>query len=154
THTSVEVTCDDMPFLVDSLGMVLTQAGLTIHLMVHPIIAVRRDRSGQLIELAEDGERSDQFVSESWQHIEIDRIGDPQRLRDLEQKIQRTLEDVRLAVTDWKAMRQRALDIAQDIETTPPPTPVGEAREVATLLRWMEDKNFTFLGYREYKLQR
>ena len=154
SHTSVEVTCEDMPFLVDSLAMVLTQAGLTIHLMVHPILAVRRDRGGRLVALADEAQGADRFSSESWQHIEIDRISDPQRLRDLEQKILRTLEDVRLAVTDWHAMRQRALDIAQEIETNPPPTPAGEAREVAALLRWMEDRNFTFLGYREYRLHR
>jgi glutamate dehydrogenase len=51
-------------------------------------------------------------------------------------------------------MRQRALDIAQQIETNPPPIAAGEAREVAALLRWMEDRNFTFLGYREYRLER
>jgi glutamate dehydrogenase len=154
SHTSVEVTCEDMPFLVDSLGMVLTQAGLTIHLMVHPIIAVRRDRAGRLLALADDAKGADKSISESWQHIEIDRISDPQRLRELEKKILRTLEDVGLAVSDWRAMRQRALDIAQEIETNPPPTPVSEAREVAALLRWMEDRNFTFLGYREYRLHR
>ena len=51
-HTVLEVTVEDMPFLVDSLGMVLTQAGLTIHMMVHPVLAVRRDRRGRLVELA------------------------------------------------------------------------------------------------------
>ena len=50
---SSKSTVEDMPFLVDSLGMVLTQAGLTIHLMVHPVLAVRRDRRGRLVELAE-----------------------------------------------------------------------------------------------------
>src|SRR3954470_19720670 len=43
THTIVEVTVDDMPFLVDSVTMVLTQASLTIHLMVHPVLRVDRD---------------------------------------------------------------------------------------------------------------
>ena len=47
THTIVEVVVEDMPFLVDSLGMVLNQAGLTIQLMIHPIIGVRRDGRGR-----------------------------------------------------------------------------------------------------------
>ena len=80
-HTVVEVTVEDMPFLVDSLGMVLTQAGLTIHLMVHPVLAVRRDRRGRLVELAEGDRTNGQFRRESWQHIQIDRISDEQRPR-------------------------------------------------------------------------
>src|SRR6186713_3211585 len=98
THTIVEVTTEDMPFLVDSIGMVLTQAGLTIHMMVHPVLAVRRDRSGRLIELAEGDRTNGQYRRESWQHIQMDRIGDEQRVRELEQKILRTLSDVQAAV--------------------------------------------------------
>jgi glutamate dehydrogenase len=62
-HTVLEVVVEDMPFLVDSLGMVLTQAGLTIHMMVHPVLAVRRDRSGRLIELAEGDRTNGQYPS-------------------------------------------------------------------------------------------
>ena len=43
THTIVDIVTDDMPFLVDSLSMELTRHGLGIHLVVHPIIGVRRD---------------------------------------------------------------------------------------------------------------
>ncbi len=154
THTIVEVVVEDMPFLVDSLGMVLNQAGLTIQLMIHPIIGVRRDGRGRLAAL-EEGEAADgKFTQESWQHIEVDRIADPRRLRELEQKIQRTIEDVRYAVGDWKAMRQRALEVARDISTGRSPAPASEAREVAALLEWMEANHFTFLGYREYRLER
>jgi glutamate dehydrogenase len=154
THTVVEVILEDMPFLVDSLAMVLTQAGLTIHLMVHPIMGVRRDRAGKLLELSEDDAQQGGFVAESWQHIEVDRISDPERLGELAKKIERTLEDVRLAVTDWRAIRQQALDIAAAIEAQPPPTSASEAKEISALLVWMANNHFTFLGYREYSLQR
>src|SRR5262245_9909952 len=53
SHTIVELTTDDMPFLVDSLGMVLSQAGLTNSLMVHPVLSVRRDRGGRLVDIEE-----------------------------------------------------------------------------------------------------
>ncbi len=154
THTIVEVVVEDMPFLVDSIGMVLNQAGLTIQLMIHPIIGMRRDAGGRLIEV-DDGSAADgRFKSESWQHIEIDRIADPRRLEELEQKLHRIIEDVRFAVLDWKPMLQKALEIAKDIDTLSTPVPANEAREVAALLEWMEANHFTFLGYREYKLQR
>ncbi|HEY9446775.1 MAG TPA: NAD-glutamate dehydrogenase, partial [Burkholderiales bacterium] len=152
-HTVFEVTVEDMPFLVDSLGMVLTQAGLTIHMMVHPVLAVRRDRRGQLTELAAGDRTNGQFRRESWQHIQIDRIGDEQR-RELEQKILRTLSDVQAAVADWRTMRQRAVEVAQEIARQPPPGGAGEIHEMKALLEWMADNHFTFLGYRQYRLRR
>jgi len=153
-HTVLEVVVEDMPFLVDSLGMVLTQAGLTIHMMVHPVLAVRRDRSGRLVELAAGDRTNGQYRRESWQHIQMDRIGDEQRVRELEQKILRTLSDVQAAVADWRTMRQRAVEVAQEIARLPPPTAANEVHEVKALLEWMADNNFTFLGYRQYKLRR
>src|SRR5512140_2003381 len=45
-HTVIEATTADMPFLVDSLGMVLARANLAVHLMVHPLLNCRRDRAG------------------------------------------------------------------------------------------------------------
>ena len=153
-HTVVEVTVEDMPFLVDSLGMVLTQAGLTIHMMVHPVLAVRRDRRGHLIELADGDRTNGAYRRESWQHIQIDRIGDPERLRELEQKILRTLNDVQAAVADWREMRQRAVEVAQEIARRPPPASASEVQEVKALLEWMADNHFTFLGYRQYRLRR
>jgi glutamate dehydrogenase len=157
-HTVVEVTVEDMPFLVDSLGLVLNQAGLTIHLMVHPVLSVRRERSGQLIELqaesANDGRGNTKHLRESWQHIEVDRIADIARHRELEQRIERVLSDVQLAVQDWQAMRQQAVSVAQQLGLSFGATPTHEVQEVQALLEWLASNHFTFLGYREYQLQR
>ena len=51
THTVVEIVNDDMPFLVDSVGMELNRHGLGIHLIIHPVVAVRRDAHGRLLDL-------------------------------------------------------------------------------------------------------
>src|SRR5690606_35862809 len=75
-------------------------------------------------------------------------------LRDLEEKVQRMLGDVQLAVADWRTMKQRALDLAADLESNPPPVSPQDAREAKVLLDWIADDHFTFLGYREYALKR
>src|SRR5512147_2377897 len=69
-HTVVEVVTDDMPFLVDSLAMVLNECGLALHMMVHPVLHVARDRAGRLQRAA--SEPSPKARPESWQHVEID----------------------------------------------------------------------------------
>ena len=154
THTIVEVTTEDMPFLVDSIGMVLTQAGLTVHIMIHPMLPMRRDRAGKLETLSDNGGDPGRFTQESWQHLEIDRIGAPERLQEIEQKLFRTLDDVRLAIGDWEAMRQRAAEIAGEIERENPSIQPNEAREAKALLDWMAANHFTFIGYRQYRLRR
>ena len=37
-----------MPFLVDSVAIELNRHGLSIHLVIHPVLAVRRDEAGRL----------------------------------------------------------------------------------------------------------
>src|ERR671936_607862 len=70
THSVVEIVTDDMPFLVDSVAMALTRQGTAIHAFVHPIVKVRRDEQGRLVELLPW--ESDGFT-ESLIHVEIDR---------------------------------------------------------------------------------
>jgi len=47
-HTVIEMINDDMPFLVDSIGLALTQRSLTLHFLAHPVFAVTRDAAGNL----------------------------------------------------------------------------------------------------------
>ena len=45
----ISIVTDDMPFLVDSVSAELNRLGVGIHLVVHPIVAVTRDESGDLV---------------------------------------------------------------------------------------------------------
>src|SRR6266436_2071175 len=48
THTIIEIVNDDMPFLVDSVTMEVNRHGLTMHLIIHPIVVVERRADGSL----------------------------------------------------------------------------------------------------------
>ena len=45
-HTIVEIVNDDMPFLVDSVGMELNRHGLGVHLVIHPLVDGPARRAG------------------------------------------------------------------------------------------------------------
>jgi len=153
-HTIVEVTVEDMPFLVDSLTMVLNRAGLRIHMMAHPVIPVRRDRSGKIVAVGENGANGE-LVNESWQHVETDRIVDADAISSLQDDILATLDDVRVAVQDWPKMRAQAQALAGTVAGTPSePGAANETDEVRSFLDWITKNHFTFLGYRQYQLQR
>src|SRR5437899_13041056 len=77
THTIVEIVNDDMPFLVDSVTMEVNRHGLTLHLIVHPVVVVQRDQDGTLIAVA--AEDAPDARRESFIHVEVDRIIEPER---------------------------------------------------------------------------
>jgi glutamate dehydrogenase len=151
-RTVVEVVTDDMPFLVDSLTMVLNGSGLSIHLMVHPVLHVQRDGRGRMSGLSDDNDIK--APAESWQRIEVDRAVDPERLAEVRSRILKVLDDVRVAVTDWPQMRARATELAVDLSDGIPGAPRTEAAEAGVFLEWLANDQFTFLGARDYRLER
>ncbi len=159
-HTVVEIVTDDMPFLVDSVTSLLNSHHLDVHLLVHPLVVVRREPLGRLTEVAADVEPDDAIdgdIVESWMHIEIDPIRDATQRDRLRTELQRVLTDVREAVEDWPKMRQQALDLAEELSAARtseyrPPVPEKDITDSVELLRWLAHDHFTFLGYREYRL--
>jgi glutamate dehydrogenase len=152
-HTGIDIVTDDMPFLVDSITAALTARRLDIHVVVHPQVGVRREVMGALSEVpvAENG---GDVVRESWMHIEIDRLRDSSSAEGIHKDIHSVLTDVRECVEDWPKMRTAALDLATEIESDGHrlPVPEKDLSDAVGLLKWLADDQFTFLGYREYRL--
>ncbi|MGH8894108.1 MAG: NAD-glutamate dehydrogenase, partial [Actinomycetes bacterium] len=158
-HSLVEVVCDDMPFLVDTVTTEISRHGRAIHLVIHPQLVVRRDVTGRLIGVCDASSREDagpdcvDAVVESWIHAEIDRETDEAEVSRLTADLNRVLRDVREAVEDWPKTRALALQLAERIAVDPPVgIPDQEVAEATELLRWLADDHFTFLGSREYTL--
>ena len=152
-HTAVEVVTDDMPFLTDSVTMELNRRGFGVHVVIHPVMSVSRDDSGQLTEvLAAQAAGAHDTLRESVIHAEVDRHTDPTELEQLRDHVRRVIGEVRAAVEDWAAMRRRALAIADELDEKPPPLDRDEVSEARAFLTWLEEHNFTFLGYRDYML--
>ncbi len=150
THTVIEIVNDDMPFLVDSITMEVNRQGLTLHLIVHPVMRVVRDAAGNYLGLAGEGE-AEKGRYESIIHVEVDRRTEPADLEALQAGLTRVLDDVRAAVADWPAMRERLADIVAEVESRPPPVE-DDRDEVLAFLKWIGDGNFVLLGCRDYDL--
>jgi glutamate dehydrogenase len=158
-HTLVMTVTDDMPFLVDSLSIVFKRAELAVHLIVHPVLDVRRDGRGRIVEAGANSNGNGNGTHathrpESWQLYEIDRQTDAAQIEKIQRDIEATLADVRSAVADWAPMRERARMVVSLLENTPQPAPADDVAEARHLLDWMEARHFVFLGYRHYTLER
>ncbi|MDP5227226.1 MULTISPECIES: NAD-glutamate dehydrogenase [Arthrobacter] len=169
----VQVVTDDMPFLVDSVVAELVRQKRAIRLVVHPMLVVQRDadtdQAGKISQVpAHVGQTSGDTAAipslaayvasegsttrlESWIAVEIDRV-EEETAQQLIQGLTRVLHDVRTAVEDWQKMRDKAAEIADELAQVPGDAGVRDLAGAQALLRWMEDHNFTFLGYREYSL--
>jgi glutamate dehydrogenase len=124
---------DDMPFLVDSIAGAVAAHDIAIHRILHPVIAVTRDDKGRLTEIGTGR-------PESMVYIEMDRA-DSRTRRALVAELERTLEQVRAAVEDW-----RALQSAMSADAAHLPSLEAEA-----LLRWFQGGAMTLLAHEKWR---
>ncbi len=151
THTVVEIVNDDMPFLVDSVVLALSRLDIGVHLIIHPVVRLRRDQGGHFLEMAGD-DSSGSITAESLIHIRVDRQTSPDALARIERRIRSALADVRVAVRDWKPMTRKALEIADELAESRSGLDHEELSEAREFFKWLADDHFTFLGYREYEI--
>jgi glutamate dehydrogenase len=153
-HTVIEVVNDDMPFLVDSVTMEISRQGLTMQLIVHPVLVVQRDAQGRLQSLRELGaqDHDASALRESWMHVEVDRLVDAEARAALAAGLERVLGDVRAAVRDWAPMLQRLREAAAELDAAPAAVPRPTVQECRAFLDWLADEHFTLLGYRRHDL--
>lgn len=154
THTVVEVICDDMPFLVDSMRLVVNRMGLVSHLIIH--------MGGMHVLRGEDNEvtsvlpRQNKLLKEALNEapilMEIDRLTDPQILEELHRNFERVLEDNTAVVEDWLIMREKVHEVAHELDNARKVLDHNEVEETKAFLNWIEDHHFTFLGIRDYEL--
>ncbi|MEY9215374.1 NAD-glutamate dehydrogenase [Thermobifida halotolerans] len=155
-HSVVEIVTDDAPFLVSSVAMRLAEQGVSVRLIIHPQLRVERDPLGDIVEIDPD-DYTLQPLHESWIHLEIDRQAGEAALKELAGDLNDVLTDVRLVDEDHARMRHTALRLADRVVADADTLVSGgvdetEIGESAEFLRWAADRHFTFMGYREYRL--
>jgi glutamate dehydrogenase len=154
THTVVEVISDDMPFLVDSMRMVVNRMGLISHLIIHMGgMHVLRNANHEVTTIfPRHGHAHDGALSEAPILMEIDRQTDPQILKELHSNFEHVLEDNRAVVEDWLSMREKVQEIISELDNARAVLDENEVEETKAFLNWIEDHHFTFLGVRDYEL--
>lgn len=145
-HTLLQIVNDDMPFLVDSVSMTLSELGIGVHVLGHPVLRIARDKGGKLTAVGEG-------KSESLMVLEIDRQP-ADEMPKVEAAIRKVLAEVRAIVHDWAAMREKMVMLADDLATRRLPMDDISRHEAQEFLRWAASDHFTFFGYREYRVEK
>ncbi|CEA08653.1 NAD-specific glutamate dehydrogenase [Arthrobacter saudimassiliensis] len=169
----VMIVTDDMPFLVDSVTAELVRRNAAIQLVVHPTFLTSRDRESGRLEAVRRVPAATAVSSgdtaalpniagllggvgeaariESWIAVEVAQLSGDARAELLD-GLRKVLNDVRAAVGDWSAMRAKVHEVAASLKTVAEPHGIEDLQQAQELLAWLDNGNFTFLGYREYDL--
>ena len=154
SHSIVEVSHDDMPFLVDTTLMALNRMGVNMHFIVHAgDICIVRDDAGQIVDVITNRHKENGCVPEAQLYIEIDRQPDEPKVLDaIKRNIESVLKNVRLVVGDFPAMKRDFTDVIADLERNMPRQ--DDNIECLELLRMVDSDHFTFLGSAYYELDK
>src|SRR5260221_2837704 len=120
SHTIIQISHDDIPFLVDSTRMVINRFGYQIHFIIHfGGFKVIRDDKNRIAAL--NGNHDPKASPEAPIYIEIDRLSDDATMQELKTEILSVLCDVHLAVADWRKMLDRVKECLHELDINPPP---------------------------------
>ncbi len=142
----LEICGPDMPFLVDSIMGEIGAQGVEVRAMFHPILQISRDS---------DGKRGHGGLplSESLIQIHMPPVA-PSKRDAILMGIRETLQDVRLSVGDFQAMRARMNDAIKELAVANTKASSDEIGESISFLKWLAADNFIFFGVRSYDYPR
>ena len=130
----LDVISPDMPFIVDSVLAALRTTGGMVRLFAHPVVWVDQ---GQVTE--------GKGCKLSVLHIHSDPVADVDAVVE---EITATMAEVARAVGDWQPMLERLRAAAGVLATPRSP----QRDEAVAFLDWLSERNFTFLGVKEYRV--
>lgn len=151
THTIVEILLPDSPFLVDSIKMTLSRLGLSSHVMLHGPAQINVNKQGK-IEDINAGKTGTELLSVF--HLEVDRLSNKAQMQELESELFSVLGDVQAVVNDWQPMSKALNDVVKQVKSLEKIKSIDNEhiQEAIDFLNWVGDHNFTFMGYKEYRL--
>ena len=142
----LEICGPDMPFLVDSVMGEIGAQGVEVRAMFHPIIQVSRDGDGMRVP-------GGIILSESLIQIHMPPVA-PSKRDAILMGVRETLQDVRLSVADFQAMRSRMTNAIKELSVAHTKASADEIGETISFLKWLTNDHFIFFGVRSYDYPR
>lgn len=131
--TLIDIVTTDRAFLVDSVSAYLTSENYVIDLFIHSRLNQGEKRLSHM-------------------HIRVRGALAEQVIEEIKTDLIFVLKDVEDSTRDWQAMKQKIRSAQTFLTTAPKSYDPKELSEWKDFLDYMHDDNFTFLGYREYRM--
>ena len=151
-ETVINIVFDDLPFLIDSLIMLLNrppqQSGevkVDLQLLVHPIFTIKRNEQGELQSWSRS--RSTDNGRESWVQIRLNQLSEAHATQ-LKGEIESMLATLYKVVSDEGLMRRALSQVTTQVQQQWH----QDNDEVLAFLNWLSANHFLFMGFCEYDL--
>jgi glutamate dehydrogenase len=147
---AIQIVTDHATLLMDSVTVLLHRLGVAYKAIMNPILRVRRDQSGELLDIqpAAEADKSHEAVDEAWIHVQLSGSVDPAAVDEVRKLLPTVLADARQVAIDSRALTGTLLGLANELDTDPEGRfPGDDRKDVASLLRWLADGHFVLLGY-------
>jgi len=140
----LRIVVPDNPFLLDSVTMKLNDLNLDIRLVIHPVVAVKRNRKGKVVDIV-SGKRSRKgYTHLSLMHFELEKSGVGRRQERIVKEIRAVLKDVAICCEDWQPIVKQLDQVNHELKQT---KTINDLAETSRFIKWLQDDNFIFLGY-------
>lgn len=155
-HTVLVVLLENMPFIVDSIRLTLSNRMVKIHSIQYASIKCSRNKAGHIEKIGSHTAKSDEGMSEqALIFIEVDKHSDSASKQSLCKAINAVMNDVAGMVGDYENMLHKKRSILEALGEKNykalDSSVIDEGRE---FLRWMGDERFIFLGCADYTLNK
>src|SRR5882757_2775149 len=147
---ALQLVTDQSQMLMDSVTVLLHRLGVAYSAIMNPTFRVRRDTSGQLVDMwpAADPDAPRDGVDETWIHVALSPSVDTRKLTEAAETLPNVLADARQVANDSAALNATLVGLANTLDADRTGLfPSYDRRDVAALLRWLADGHFVLLGY-------
>ena len=149
SHSIVEVACEDLPFLVDSIRLQLNARQMSLHAIHYAVFHFTRGDKHQLITEGDWCQASPDSTAEALVYMEFDHHSDKAVLAELAAALTSVLAEVKCCVDDFPAIMSRVDTVATELASSKQ----EGSREADAFLRWLSLNHFTFLASDEFHFE-
>ncbi|WP_454852843.1 NAD-glutamate dehydrogenase [Rhizobium binxianense] len=142
----LSVTDHNMPFLYESVMGEVTSSYRDLFMAVHPILVMGEGRQPALYSAEHPSDPAERVS-----HIQLHLSPlSPAQSADLIKRVRAVLDQVHLAVSDWRPMLAKLDEVIAELSAYGASRKRADRDEAIAFLTWLRDEHFTFLGMREY----
>jgi len=139
----LDIVCNDQPFIVDTIEMIIEEHGLELVSRHTASASVLRDREGTIVAIDATAAKSrDEVIC----HFEIAEVEDPEIRTELLRNIEDRLASVTVLVKDYKRMKGVIRDSVRSIRKSAALSPDPGILATRSLLDWLLQDHFVFFG--------
>ena len=148
---ALQIVTDQATMLMDSVTVLLHRLSVGYEWLMHPVLRVRRDADGTLLEVSPAGGASEGGASdgmdESWIHLRLAPNADQRAVDEAVRLLPMVVADARAVAADSPALAAELRGLAETIAADDGTRFAGaDPAAVAELLRWLCDGHFVLLG--------